>query len=505
MINVPRVNAPQIDPNMALKIQAPTIDISPAMNAYFNARKMKNQEKQAIIDNKRNEEIDIQRNEIFEAGKSTRELQDTQANIAKESIEKDYEKSFYEEVLTDILPQIKANGINEETMKIIASKEIKLQKNLGEDYQSKAPDFMKFKSTLMETQGNPMAIDAVVDSYGKSLDIIKSTKSLTGLVFDKDLSYIGENGDQAANLIYDENGMLQGARILGGPVISKEKVNEGKVNSSDQFKFNEASLAKIDQTNKEVAIIDAKSKDKIDNAEETAMKTALGTKAAATVDTIREDSLKFNGTGKLDNILEILSKGKVGTGGLKEMYLGFQNFFGMEGNMEEGSLKRDLDKAILAQLKTIFGAAFTAKEGDKLDKIEAAFNKGPDVLRSLVIDLRKEGINSIGNDIKFLDSKKDIIGDSKAEIDNLAVNLGVSSEKLFQLSKKKGGLYKNLIEFREESGEDTSLFNQKLTNTQYRNLKQSKNIVPSAESVGYVAPPELQAIFDKNNKARSLK
>ena len=34
-----------------------------------------------------------------------------------------------------------------------------------------------------------------------------------------------------------------------------------------------------------------------------------------------------------------------------------------------------MGKAILAQLKPIFGAAFTAQEGERLEKIEASFGK----------------------------------------------------------------------------------------------------------------------------------
>ena len=54
------------------------------------------------------------------------------------------------------------------------------------------------------------------------------------------------------------------------------------------------------------------------------------------------------------------------------MYL--KSTFGVE-SADEGQLSNLLGKNVLSQLRTIFGAAFTAKEGDELKTIEAGLGK----------------------------------------------------------------------------------------------------------------------------------
>lgn len=74
---------------------------------------------------------------------------------------------------------------------------------------------------------------------------------------------------------------------------------------------------------------------------------------------------------------------QVKTGGIDSVALSAKRFFGVEG-ANEGELSYRLSKAVLSQLKSTFGAQFTAAEGDKLDRIEAGFGKSPAVNRRLL-------------------------------------------------------------------------------------------------------------------------
>lgn len=65
----------------------------------------------------------------------------------------------------------------------------------------------------------------------------------------------------------------------------------------------------------------------------------------------------------------------VKTGGIKsKAALKIKQELGIEG-ADEGELSANLGKAVLAQLKPIFGAQFTKEEGDRLISIEAGFGK----------------------------------------------------------------------------------------------------------------------------------
>jgi len=65
---------------------------------------------------------------------------------------------------------------------------------------------------------------------------------------------------------------------------------------------------------------------------------------------------------------------QVETGGFDNVALKAKRLFGVE-SANEAELSANMGKSILAQLKPIFGAAFTAAEGERLEKIEANFGK----------------------------------------------------------------------------------------------------------------------------------
>lgn len=76
--------------------------------------------------------------------------------------------------------------------------------------------------------------------------------------------------------------------------------------------------------------------------------------------------------GNIQSSIELLNTVK--TGGFNNASLQAKKLFGIE-SADEAELSANLGKNVLAQLKPLFGAAFTAAEGDKLDKIEAGFGK----------------------------------------------------------------------------------------------------------------------------------
>ena len=66
----------------------------------------------------------------------------------------------------------------------------------------------------------------------------------------------------------------------------------------------------------------------------------------------------------------------VETGGFDAAALRAKQLFGIE-SADEGELANQLGIAVLAQLKPIFGSAFTSEEGKRLERLSAGFGKSP--------------------------------------------------------------------------------------------------------------------------------
>ena len=73
----------------------------------------------------------------------------------------------------------------------------------------------------------------------------------------------------------------------------------------------------------------------------------------------------------------------VETGGINAASLRAKQIFGVEG-ADEAELSNRMGKAVLSQLRTTFGAAFTAKEGESLQRIEANYGKSTEGNRRLL-------------------------------------------------------------------------------------------------------------------------
>lgn len=87
------------------------------------------------------------------------------------------------------------------------------------------------------------------------------------------------------------------------------------------------------------------------------------------------------GAANLNRALTLLDG--VATGGFDNLALKVKQAFGIEG-ADEGELSSLMGKAVLAQLKPIFGAAFTASEGESLARLEAQFGRNPKTNKRLI-------------------------------------------------------------------------------------------------------------------------
>jgi hypothetical protein len=88
----------------------------------------------------------------------------------------------------------------------------------------------------------------------------------------------------------------------------------------------------------------------------------------------------------INRAIELL--GTVKTGGINAAALAASNLLGVTG-ADEAELSNNLGKAVLSQLRSTFGAAFTEREGARLDSIEANFGKSTEGNLRLLQQLQK--------------------------------------------------------------------------------------------------------------------
>lgn len=100
---------------------------------------------------------------------------------------------------------------------------------------------------------------------------------------------------------------------------------------------------------------------------------ATGTgEARRTQKTINEGVEAVQGIPILRRGLQLLER--VETGGIDAVRLRAKQLFGIEG-ADEGELSANLGRAVLGQLRETFGAAFTEREGARLESMSAGFGK----------------------------------------------------------------------------------------------------------------------------------
>jgi hypothetical protein len=108
--------------------------------------------------------------------------------------------------------------------------------------------------------------------------------------------------------------------------------------------------------------------------------------------------------GNAYKVKELLAS--VETGGFDNAALMAKRLFGVE-SADEAQLSANLGKAILSQLRPIFGAAFTAAEGDKLEKIEANFGKSTEGNKRLIGEVIKISERAAKRGIRAAESQGD--------------------------------------------------------------------------------------------------
>ena len=94
------------------------------------------------------------------------------------------------------------------------------------------------------------------------------------------------------------------------------------------------------------------------------------------VDAIGQFPVLMNAIGLLD---------EVDTGGLAAASIKAKSLFGIESG-DEGELSYLLSTNVLQQLRPIFGAAFTASEGERLTAISASIGRSPETNRRLLAE-----------------------------------------------------------------------------------------------------------------------
>jgi hypothetical protein len=146
-------------------------------------------------------------------------------------------------------------------------------------------------------------------------------------------------------------------------------------------------------------------------------------------------------TSNIRRSLNLLDQ--IGTGGYDSVKLKLNQLFGTEG-ANEGELNANLGQSVLAQLKPLFGAAFTANEGKRLESISAKFGSST-----------KSNIRLLEQILKISDraARRGIAASEKLGDDFTAQEIRDSLS--FSLSDKRVDSDKNVINNEQSNGMST--------------------------------------------------
>lgn len=129
-------------------------------------------------------------------------------------------------------------------------------------------------------------------------------------------------------------------------------------------------------------------------------------------DIITQGQAAADSTGVIRRALQLLET--VPTGGFNRVTLAAKRLFGVEG-ADEGELSANLGKAVLAQLRDTFGAAFTAQEGESLRKIEAGFTSSPETNKRLLNNSLRIAERAAQRAVRRAESRDDFETSSEIE------------------------------------------------------------------------------------------
>lgn len=200
----------------------------------------------------------------------------------------------------------------------------------------------------------------------------------------------GDPSDSMAVLSMVAQGDIEGAKaalnqvemqgvelgLLSAP--EKEKTRENITANISDFLFHEELLRK-GETEKAAAFANKANLSRLSPSERAQLEIETSrlkeqdkTKAKRLAGYVSDGVGAADGVNTIKRSLELLKTVK--TGGIDSLKLYAAQKFGIEG-ADEGELSNKLGKAVLSQLRATFGAAFTAKEGEQLQRIEAGFGK----------------------------------------------------------------------------------------------------------------------------------
>lgn len=144
---------------------------------------------------------------------------------------------------------------------------------------------------------------------------------------------------------------------------------------------------------------------KLGTTEEISAKTQRGKSRES-----REQTFIDSGMEAVDQIANIQDAivllDEVETGGFESAKLRAKQMFGVE-SADEGELANSLGVAVLQQLKPIFGSAFTAQEGERLERLSAGFGKSPAANKRILEKQLKIADRAARRALKLAESKGD--------------------------------------------------------------------------------------------------
>ncbi|MFP5504940.1 MAG: hypothetical protein ACLGH6_01960 [Gammaproteobacteria bacterium] len=229
------------------------------------------------------------------------------------------------------------------------------------------------QSTYIDDQGNRIAImrDGSTKLLGKAEDSFQYTPE--GLAFSRRGGTVQTPGAAGAPLA----GGGGGQPASGQDLITEQKQRQAQLDAEAAAKKREAEILAEVNLAPQVASAEAS----IEGARQGA-----GTSAKSNIETLNayvdagQDAVR--GLAPVTRAIELLER--VETGGLQsEWGLRLRQLTGSE-SADQGELSNLLGKSVLAQLKPVFGSAFTAAEGERLTNIEASFGRSPATNRRLL-------------------------------------------------------------------------------------------------------------------------
>jgi hypothetical protein len=199
------------------------------------------------------------------------------------------------------------------------------------------------------TNGNP-------DMVLQALDIAEREAVSRGLVGNASNMTAGQRERQS--LLRDSQS--EDPTVRNSALVALGERPRAGMSAQERIANDEELTDRVSDSGAKISGAEAKSK---------TQQTALATREQSAVDIGIESADSFSTITRALGLLK-----EIDTGGVNAVQLRAKQFFGVEG-ADEGELSNALGKAVLSQLKTIFGAQFTVQEGERLERIEASFGK----------------------------------------------------------------------------------------------------------------------------------